>query len=409
MDFRKLAGMKGKAVIGVCLLGAWTVLGRPGGQEEDPMRAALRARMALLRLHTAISSDRTISVSGPQASANAYLLEAVQLQRTAMEALLRLPLPFHGQRIRLQVLPPAREELDDDQEVLLRTEFVLGDLTHRLMLPNYESAFSPTAREALIYALLSVYVVDAGRGNTVPFLPPWFWQGVMHVLHPDDVKITLDYLDVLWRSGRVPPLAQFLRDAQEDRLEAEDAIFAGALVHWLASRPSHERIMPQLLTAFARQEPIDVDWLRARLGADPDEQFDRWILAQRRIVRGVGTVLPSHVEQLQEAILLYPGQHGIPRSAAVPWGAQLHTLVAYRDRTWFQEAVQQRRSSLQLLLQGRPARFQEIVDAFIAVLDGVARGEDPAILEEQELLAGLTLQLLVRELEASGGIWREEN
>ncbi len=376
------------------------------GHAEDAMRAALRARMALLRLHTASSSDRTLAVSGPQAGLNAYLLEAVQQQRVALEQLLRVPVPWGRQRIRLQVLPS-----DGDGAVAagisLRTETVLGDVIHRITLPDYESAHVQAAHEALILALLSVYVIHENDGNILR-PPSWFWQGVVEVLHADDVKITLEYVDRLWRAGHVPSLGLFLRRSQEGRLDPEDAMFAGAVVYWLVTRPSSARIVRHVFRAFAAQEEVDVHWLQSYVGPDPDEQLDRWLLAQRRIVRGVGVVMQFHIDDLQELLLLYPGQHGIPRNAAITWGAPLAELGAHRKNVWFAEAINHRRNALQFVAQGRPERFRAVVDGFLDVLDGVVAGEDQEKLEAQEQRALLALRLFAGEVEEHGGIWREE-
>ena len=369
------------------------------------MRAALRARMALLQLHTASSSDRVFAVSGPQAGLNAYLLEAVQQQRLALERRLRMPVPWGRQRIRLQILP---SDTDADAGISLQTGNVLGDIIHRVTLPDYESAYVKTAHEALIYALLSVYVVHENDERGTPKIPSWFWQGIIEILHPDDVTITLEYVDRLWRSGRVPSLGQFLRQSQADRLDPEDAMFAGAVVYWLITRPSSTRLSKQLFRAFAAREEIDVDWLQAYIGPDPDEQLDRWLLTQRRVVRGVGVVLQFHIDDLRELLLLYPGQHGIPRNAAIAWGAPLSALAAYREHVWFEEAINQRRNALQRVSQGRPDRFQEVVHGFLAVLDGVVAGVDQEELNEQEQMAILTLGLFAGEVEERGGIWREE-
>ncbi len=397
-----------KVIAGIGCVLVSSAIGAPTREDEDAMRAAIRARMALLRLHTAVSSDRVIIVSGPRPSSNAYLLEAVQQQRAAIERLLRMQVPFHGQRIRLQVLPSDEGDQDEEQGILLRSQIVLGDLTHRILLPDYESSFSQTAQEALIYAFLSAYVLDAGDGKTRPYLPPWFWQGVMYVLYPDDVKITLDYVHDLWRSGRIPSLSGFLNDFQEDRLGEGDARFAGAVVYWLLSRPRHLRLRAELFAAFAAEEVVDINWLRERLPADPDELLDRWILTQRRVVRGVGTVLQSHLDDLQELLFLYPGRHGIPRSADISWGAPLHTLVKHRESTWFRDAIHWRRNRLQLVSQGRPTQFQEIVDAFIGVLDGVLSGAEIVELEEQEQGAHTSLALFAVQVQERGGVWRED-
>ena len=119
--------MMRKVLIVVCMLTAWNGLGVPAGREEEAMRAALRARMALMRQQSAMSSDRSILVSGPRSSSNAYLLDATQRQRIALEKMLRMRVPFNGQRIRLQVLPPPDDDQALGQEVFLRSEFILGN------------------------------------------------------------------------------------------------------------------------------------------------------------------------------------------------------------------------------------------------------------------------------------------
>ena len=381
------------------------------GASDDLARAALRARLALLRQHTAVAPDRGVAVSGSRSDANALLLEAVQQTRRGIESLLGMSVPLARQQIRVQVLAPALEGGGPvvPSEPTLLVERSGDRLTYRILLPDYESTYSAAAQESLVYALLAAYISDGDGTAMLPVLPAWLWQGVIQILNPDDLEITLVSVDHLWRAGEIPPLAQFLRRTPEERLSETERIIAGGIVYWLAMQPRRSSFFPALFGQIARRQgEIDWDWLGERLGMDPDALWDRWILQQRRTVRGVGGVMQAHIEQLRSVLLLSPGQHGIPQRAAVPRGGALHMLAAHRESDWFASAIRQRRNQLELVAQGRPLRFREIVGEFLGVLDGVVAGQASADLEEQEHLAYLSLALLAQEVAAGGGIWRSQ-
>ena len=401
-------------MLGIRLM-VWFLLVLPiglcrAGASDDLARAALRARLALLRQHTAVAPDRGVAVSGPRSDANALLLEAVQQTRSGIESLLGMRVPLARQRIRVQVLPPALEgEPVEQPEPSLRMERSGDMLTYRIMLPDYESTYSAAAQEALVYALLAAYISDGDGTAKLPVLPAWLWQGVIQILNPDDLEITLVSVDLLWRAGEIPPLAQFLRRTPEERLSENERIIAGGIVYWLAMQPRQAGLFPALFGQIARRQgEMDWDWLGERLGLDPDALWDRWMLQQRRRVRGIGSVMQAHIDQLRSVLLLSPGQHGIPQRAAVPRGGQLHMLAAHRESDWFASAIRQRRNRLELVAQGRPVRFREIVGEFLGVLDGVVAGQASADLEEQEHLAYMSLALLAQEVAAGGGIWRPQ-
>ncbi|MFU8780289.1 MAG: hypothetical protein ACNA71_04600 [Kiritimatiellia bacterium] len=391
------------------ILAVWlmTVLAGVARADEDLTRAALRARLALLRLRTAVSYDRVFSVSGPRADSNAIVLDLLQQTRAATEQLLGVSMPVRDQSIRVLVRSPGADS-GQDAGSDLHLERQAGQLIYRVRFADYSHADLPAAQALVLQAILAAYVVPLRETRDMVRIPGWFLQGILEVLYPDDRKLALATLDRLWRSGAIPSLATFFQEAQAwDTLAEEQATVAGGVVYWLATLVADESIMPAVLRRIAANEPIDVDWLLERLGSDPDAMFDRWMLSQRRTVRGVGTVMRAHIDHLRSVLLLYPGQHGIPRGAPVVWGAPLHMLVRYRDHVWFEEAVRQRRQLLQLAVQGRPDRYKTIVAAFLVVLDGVRAGGDIEDLEDREQLAYIALELLARDVDASGGIWRE--
>jgi len=379
------------------------------GQVADDAltRSVLRARLALLRQRTALSADRGVAVTGPQADANALLLEAVQQHRAALAHLLGLPVPLEGQQLRLQVLPPPAAGVQVlDPGTLLRMEWLGGIRVYRILLPDYESAHLVAAREAVVDALLAACLSAGTAFGEVPRLPAWFRQGVQHVLYPRDVEETLLAVEQLWRHGEVPSLQRLLARHPAGQLSEQESLMAGAVVYWLATRASHPELIPALLAQFATGEGVEMAWLQRQLGGDPEDAWDRWMLRQRRIIRSVGVVRQAHIEQLRSVLLLSPGQHGIPLRAGIPVGGALHQLAAYHAEDWLGTVLRQKRRALEVLAQGRPVRFQEIVQAFVAILDGVASGQAMITLAEQEDLAYISLALLARDVMDGGGVWQ---
>lgn len=378
---------------------------------EDMQRAALRAKLALMRVHTAVAPDRGIVVSGPRAEGNALLLQAVQQIRSDLESLLGLPLPVSSsQHIRLQVMR-------DDAEPLqafsfdIKLEWLGGVLVHRIELPNYLSSYAPEARENVVYAMLRMYCMGNPQNenlDTLPSPPAWFWQGVLGVLDADSRNLILAQIDRRWRAGQVPPLGTFFREAPREELSAEERIVAGAIIYWLASRLYSDDFFAKLFAEIRLGRAPSFTWLRDELGQDPDELFDRWLLAQGHTVRAVGAVMMQHIESLRELLYVYPGLHGVPRRANVQRGVPLSMLAAYRDADWFDLVVQERRKRLQLIRQGRHVRMQDVIALLLEVVNGVANGAKLAVLREQENKAHVLLEALAEDVKGAGGILREE-
>ncbi len=389
------------------VLGCLLPMGSAMGADRGLTRAALRARLALMRVHTAISADRRLYVSGPQLEGNALLLDAAEQIRGQIEALLGMPIPLEGQSVRLQVLTGTEEAQAGESGVRVGVGQSAGERVYRVLFSGYAATYEAEARERVIYAFLLAYCGAApGDGAVVPELPAWLWQGVAAVLDPAERPAVLDRVRQDWMAGRLPSLAAVMAAGDVDRLDAAGARCSGAVVYWLTTWPSHRNIFRELFARLARGEPVGVDTLEVALGGDPDDRFDRWMLAQRRMIRGVGTVTQENVQALRVALLLSPGRDGIPRGVALKPGDGLSALWPYRDAPWFARAVRQRQQALQRVAPGRPERFRALVGEFVAVLEGLSQASDVNTVRAQEKRARAGLERMAADVQAAGGFWR---
>jgi hypothetical protein len=376
----------------------------------DLEKAALRAKLALMRVHTAVSSDRGVAVSGPRPEGNALLLQAVQQIQEDLAALVGMPLPFASQQLRVQV---QQSDTSTTNDVVIRSslENQGGILSHRIALPDYRSAYRSEAREHVVQAMLRIYSIGSTTDNLPAgsiLVPVWLWRGVVQILDSDARNLTLAYIDALWRDGQIPPLASFFRDLPEENLSMKQRMIAGTIVYWLSSRLHSDDFFADLFAAIRAGKDVSYAWLEMRIGADPDEQFDRWLLAQDQTIRAVGGVMIPHTASLRTLLYIYPGQYGIPRAAEIPANARLSMLALHREADWFDRAILKRRQRIQLVGQGRHRRMQDVITAFLDILDGVEGNRSFSLLQAQEKAAHRLLDALDEDIIAAGGILQEE-
>lgn len=369
----------------------------------DSQRAAMRARLALLQVHTVRSADGYIYVSGAEVSRNADLLAAAESLRGSLESLLGEEIPFAGQTLRLQVV--ETEESDGTgSTVWYEPQWSARELIHRIRLLGYDAVFAREARQATLHALLATYGNRGlAAGSGVFAVPEWFVSGVSEVLEPVNRVVVVEEAQRRWHDGDLPTLQYAL--AHPEILVA-DSNYGGVVVLWLLALDVRLPLLDSLWTLWWEGQDVSESWLKGYAGDDPDESFDRWLLRQRRTVRGLGAVTQAHIRQLRSALLLYPGRDGIPLSVSFGSGSDLRVLERYRGREWFDDSLWHLQQRLEALRPGRPRVYRNLVDGYVAVLTRIGQGDDLSQIDQKWRGLDVDTQALSDMIEAAGGVWQ---
>ncbi len=390
------------------LLLAATVRGPSARADGSVSTADIRERIAAIGIRSVQSASGHIVVSGPDPLGNAFLLSLAEETAVALESLTGLSLPFERQSVRLQVSAVLQEPLD--RGVSLTHTLLAGHWIHRVHLADYEMMQTEAAAVVLCSAFLSVYGGTTTGTDAGFALPYWFRRGVVRNMTVAARQETLAGALRLWYQGRLltpsPILGLEAPPLPEAGLAEDDVLACGALVLWFTSRPSRGSHYASLFRRLSDGGGVDLDWVRSWLpdGADPDEQWDRWLLSQRGVVRGVGTVSLEQFDALYAEWLLYPGRYGIPHDVELPARADCTALTAYRDQQWFTPVMREKRHRIEMLAAGRPKRFQALVGAFVRVLDAIEGGATATETGTLAVAAGRHWRGLREEVRQAGGV-----
>jgi hypothetical protein len=369
---------------------------------------AIAEKIAAIGVRSVQSARGHLVVSGPDALGNAALLSLAEETAMAVEALTGLDLPFDRQSVRILVLP---ESVVPQVTAVLEHIFQGGGWIHRVVLADYGVMESAAAAECLCAAFLSVYRGSASSDVDGLRVPEWLRRGVLRGLTVAGRQETMDAALVRWQEGRLPSPAMILAGVPdpESGMAGDGAVADGAFVFWMGGFPERAVRFASLFRRLSEKKPLDMDWVREWLpgSGDPDEQWDCWMLSQRTVVRGVGTVSLAQFDQLYAEWLVYPGRGGVPYRARLSPASDCTVLGAYRDEAWFRAVVREKRHRIEMLAPGRALRFQALTAAYVRVLISLENG-DPA--EKVESLAAdarrqwVDLREMVRE---AGGVWAE--
>jgi len=213
-------------------------------------------------------------------------------------------------------------------------------------------------------------------------LPAWLWRGLAGNLDAGLRARNSEMVLARWQRGQVISPAELLgngtgaRPAVGTAEEADHRAACGLWVKWLLSLPNGRRLFSDLLRHVGEGGTATPDWLILRLpgcasSADLDEQWDKWILRQRRVVYRPGEVTRQVVDQLRGELLLYPGQSGIPLNCGSPERIELHELIDRRGSPWIPAFVRGKCASLRVLAIGRGEEFGAVVESYCRFLTGL--------------------------------------
>jgi len=377
---------------------------------EEVTTEEIRARISAIGVRSVQSSTGHLVVSGPDPFGNAMLLSLAGETADAVESITGNPLPFSRQSVRILVLPPSPAARANAVE--LDHTFLNDFRIHRIVLADYAVMETEAAAEVLCAAFLSVYLGARSDAPDHSSLPVWLRRGMVRILTADNRQATIESALRLWRQGLLPPPARILALVASDDGPGgseDEAVACGSFMLWFTGLPEKSSRFSLLFRRLSEGGRTDPDWMQEWLpgAGDPDEQRDRWLLAQRTVVRGVGTVSLEHLDALYAEWLVHPGQCDIPNNTDLPEMADCTSLAAYRDEPWFTMAVRGKRLRIEMLAQGRPRRFQLVVAAYVESLNALERGEP---MESVIALAGAARRqwLALRDIVGkAGGVWSD--
>jgi hypothetical protein len=290
-----------------------------------------------------------------------------------LERLLGFKLSFDNRKVRIVV----REEPDIDSGFLGAHWSVVGSTVfQQLTISNYEMIDRETADEALCRLLLRGHVREQKSAQARPSRPPaWLSVGLAQNLYAGvrarNSRLVLDQ----WQSGRLPTVPAFLgRD--EPGTGAVYRATCGLFAGWLMSAPGKAERFEKIFDTLAGGEAITTQWLTANMPGcntvmDLDEEWDRWILRQKRIVYEPGTVFLEQVQQLKAELLLYPGFSDIPLMGDLERPITFRELIPERGKPWLVGFVKPKAARLRVLGVGRDKAFGDVIEAYCRFLEAL--------------------------------------
>jgi len=382
-----------------------------GLADENPTIEEIRERMESIGIRSVRSSDGHLVVSGPDPFKNALLLKIAGDIRAQVESLVGMPLVFDSRSVRLLVMQNA------DPTDAVRVEHVHSDgiRIHRVLLPDYVHGDSESGREALCEVFLALYIHPTEpRGNSVASfaMPSWLCRGVLPVLTEQGRSDTYEQAIRLWREGRLLSPVRMVLDPAVLDVEDDHARMTtscGAFVLWLTDVEVGTSRARSLFDRLSNGGEADGDWLReqhADIGVS-DEWWDRWMLSQRHVVRALGRLTLEHLDALQAEWRIHSGDGGVPSDIAFPSAADCTALLPYRDQPWFKGAVREKRFRIEMLAQGRPVRFRELVGVYAGILNAIESVDSPTAVVGMAVEARRQSQALYETVKQAGGVWSE--
>ena len=147
---------------------------------------------------------------------------------------------------------------------------------------------------------------------------------------------------------------------------------------WVLSQPEKGECLRRVFERVAAGDPLSAQWFvpfvpGCATVADLDEQWDRWILQQKRVVYDPGLVMSDVIRQIEAQLTLYPGDSGIPLSTNLNERIEIRDLVARRKETWIAGVAQDRAMRLRVLSAGRGQELRDVVEAYCEFFEALGK------------------------------------
>jgi len=331
--------------------------------------AEIEARVAELSALSVRSVSGNFIVIGTNRVENFALGGWCENAAKQIEQMTGLPVPFDNYRVNLVV---GQDNKGVPSGAVVRYSRNGQKKSSRVYLENYDGAYKRRGRQAICCAILAGYA-DLSLGERV-FMSPWFWKGLEQNILFDVRSRNMEQVLADWRAGKLMSVWDIVGrgnlgqlDKRAEMVESQEKLATySVFVRWLSSLPNKKEIFR---TIFDGSEYISVSGLEDLIvdddsGMSLDEEWDRWLLRQSRVVRSYAGISTRIIEQLRSELLLYPGTYGIPLACEIPQGSPLVWLIKFRDAEWISQYINRKRGRLNLIVAGYDGDLLRVVGLF---------------------------------------------
>jgi hypothetical protein len=373
--------------------------------------AEIEARIAALDNLSTKSASGHFVVVGTNRVENFALARWCEDASTRMKSITGMKVPFNNRRI---ILIVGRENSAESGKAYVRYAAPSDRrCIARVYLKDYDAAYECKGRQATCCAIISAY--SGSAPETMLSMPEWLWQGIEQNLLFDvrsrNMKIVLSD----WRSGKLMTLnsiisaGNFTEPGNKDKKTSRQYNKLDAysvFVRFLSSQSHKKKIF---VTLFNSKKRVNLEDM-SRLVLEPeskitlDEEWERWLMKQSKVVRSAVLVSTRVIEQMQSEMLLYPGACGIPLASEIPRGAPMEMLVRYRKAEWLPQFVNSKRGRINLIAAGHKGEMAQVAAMFDEYLAGLETEKSDILLLKQIGAACAALSTLAEKVKQAGGI-----
>jgi hypothetical protein len=335
-------------------------------------------------------------VTAENAPLRLLLLRWVDDALARIERTVDIPRTRQGRMLRV-LAPDPDGDADAPGEAETYQELEHNGVAQVLLLRHATRMERSVARQALCRLAIYGYVLDhaESRSPAVPFaewvwrdipaaVPDWLWRGLAGYLDANARADSSEQAATAWREGGLPTLAAFLRaggnpafsDAEDS--EALKRAYEIMLVNWLITFPRHGELFDRLFAQLASGDALTPEWVCQCLPdcetvTDLGEQWDAWMLVQRRRIPAPGETRESDIQRLEQELVLRRGDPGIPADSDFPESGRFDALLDFRRERWMRGFVAIKTHALRSLALGRGDAYRGVIDAYCEFLDALGR------------------------------------
>ena len=245
----------------------------------------------------------------------------------------------------------------------------------RLEITQYRQADQEQAERLVCRLIFTDYVAARASPDTAIDPPRWLWLGAAQSLYREQRGQSGEEVLSLWERGELLPVSEYLEGRQPAGTLTPD--LCGAIFWWLTSLPASEGLMEAVFVRLAEKVPISSAWIAEQLpdielGADVEQAWEEWVMARGRTVHEPGIPTPRARKELEAALLLYPGEFGIPLAYPVPPGSGFRWLINQRKEAWVSSFAATKSASLAVVAVGRGPEIQAVAQAHLESVERVA-------------------------------------
>jgi hypothetical protein len=226
---------------------------------------------------------------------------------------------------------------------------------------------------SLLTCLAATRPLASGAPRVVPAVPSWLSVGLSQNLHANRKARNGEALGERLLEGRLPSIPSLLGAEG-----APDRAASGGLAAWILSFPGRAERLGAILDRVAAGGGVTPEWFATSLiscesVSELDEEWDAWVLRQKRMVYEPGVAGPEFLRRLRWDLAVYPGDPGVPLSTNLSERISFRRLLERRDESWVPLAARSKAVSLRLLAAGRGREAVRVAEGYAFFLDGLGK------------------------------------